>query len=97
MPTYISLLNFTDKGVREVRQTLDRARAAAELADKMGGDLKEIYWTVGSYDVVTVAEFPDEETMAAFVLEIGSLGNVRSTTLLAFDRHEIASVLQKFV
>lgn len=95
MPTYIHLLRFTDKGIMEIRDTLNRAKKAEKLADDLGGDLKEVYWTVGPYDLVTLAEFPDDETSTAYSLALGSLGAVRTTTLLAFDRHEIAGVLHK--
>src|SRR2546430_1884098 len=95
MPTYISLLNWTDEGVRSFRDTLERAKAAGELAERMGGQLKDVYWTVGPYDVVSVAEFPDDETGTAFLLALGSQGNIRSTTLRAFNGDEMARVLAK--
>jgi uncharacterized protein with GYD domain len=95
MPTYISLINWTEQGIRAGKETLDRASAAAALAESMGGKLKDIYWTVGQYDVVTVAEFPDEATGTAFLLAVGSQGNVRTTTLRAFNRDEVAEILQK--
>ena len=95
MPTFISLLNWTDEGVRSYRDTLDRAKAADELAERMGGKLKDVYWTVGPYDVVSVAEFPDDETGTAFLLALGSQGNIRTTTLRAFNRDEMAQVLSK--
>jgi uncharacterized protein with GYD domain len=95
MPTYISLINWTDQGIRSAKDTLDRASAAAAAAESMGGKLKDIYWTVGSYDIVTVAEFPDDATGTAFLLALGSQGNVRTTTLRAFDRDEVAEILQK--
>jgi uncharacterized protein with GYD domain len=95
MPTYISLINWTEQGIRAGKETLDRASAAAALAESMGGKLKDTYWTVGQYDVVTVAEFPDEATGTAFLLAVGSQGNVRTTTLRAFNRDEVAEILQK--
>ena len=61
----------------------------------MGGKLEDVYWTVGPYDVVSVAEFPDDETGTAFLLALGSQGNIRSTTLRAFNRDEMARVLGK--
>jgi uncharacterized protein with GYD domain len=95
MPTFISLLNWTDEGVRSFRDTLERAKAAGELAERMGGKLKDVYWTVGPYDVVSVAEFPDDETGTAFLLALGSQGNIRTTTMRAFNRDEMAQVLSK--
>jgi uncharacterized protein with GYD domain len=95
MPTYISLINWTDQGIRSAKDTLDRASAAAAAAESMGGKLKDIYWTVGPYDIVTVAQFPDDATGTAFLLALGSQGNVRTTTLRAFSRDEVAEILQK--
>jgi uncharacterized protein with GYD domain len=95
MATYISLLNWTDEGIRTYKDTLDRASAAGDLAQKMGGTLKDVYWTTGPYDVVSVAEFPDDETGTAFLLALGSQGNIRSTTLRAFNQDEMAGVLAK--
>ncbi len=95
MPTYISLLNWTDEGIRSYKSTLDRAKAAGELAERMGGKLTDVYWTVGAYDVVSVAEFPDDETGTAFLLALGSQGNIRSTTLRAYNSDEMAGVLSK--
>jgi uncharacterized protein with GYD domain len=95
MPTYISLINWTDQGIRTAKDTLDRASAATALAESMGGTIKDIYWTNGPYDIVTVAEFPDDATGTAFLLAAGSEGNIRTTTLRAFNRDEVAEVLQK--
>ena len=95
MPTYVSLLHFTDQGIRTVRDTVDRTDRATELAEKHGARLVQSYWTVGPYDVVVVLEAPDEESVTAFLLEVGSLGNVRTTTLRAYDREEMSSILER--
>jgi len=57
--------------------------------------LERAYWTVGSYDMVTVFEAPDEEALSAHLLEIGSLGNIRTTTLRAYDEQEMSGILQR--
>jgi|SRR3712207_5744154 len=93
MPTYISLLNFTDQGIRNVKDTIQRADSAAEIAQKHGGSLQQLYWTVGPYDLVGILEAPDDESATAFLLEAGSRGNVRTTTLRAYDRDEMSSIL----
>ena len=95
MPTYISLIGWTDQGIKSFKDTLDRANAAAQLAASMGGSVKDTYWTIGAYDVVSVAEFPDDESGMAFLLAIGSQGNIRTTTLRAFDREEMGRALAK--
>ena len=92
MPTYVSLINWTDQGIRTVKETLQRADSAAELAQKHGGSL-QVYWTVGSYDIVAILEAPDDESATAFLLEAGSWGNVRTTTLRAYDREQMSSIL----
>ncbi len=95
MPTYVSLINWTEQGIRTVRDTLDRAERAAEIAQKHGARLEPLYWTVGPYDLVTVAEFPDDETATAFLLSLGSIGNVRTTTLRAFGQEEMGRIIGK--
>ena len=95
MPTYISLINWTDQGIRNVRDTLDRAERVAEVAEKYGARFEQIYWTVGPYDIVTILEAPDEESATAFLLEAGSYGNIRTTTLLAFDREEMRGIIER--
>lgn len=95
MPTYVSLINWTDQGVRDVKATLDRARDAAALAERMGGKLVQTYWTIGPYDIVAVSEFPDDETGEAYLLAVNSQGNIRTTTLRAFTEEEMGRVIAK--
>src|SRR5438093_12654414 len=89
MPTYIVLGNFTDQGVRNVKETTKRAEAMRAAAKKLKITVKETYWTLGAYDVATIVEAPDEATVTAFGLGIGALGNVRTQTLRAFSAEEI--------
>jgi uncharacterized protein with GYD domain len=95
MPTYISLLNFTDEGIRTVRETIERADRAGELAQRHGGRIERFYWTVGSYDAVAILEAPDDETATAFLLEAGSWGNVRTSTLRAYERDQMSGIIQR--
>jgi uncharacterized protein with GYD domain len=95
MSTYILLGTFTDQGVRAVKDTVKRAQAARDLGKKLGVTVKELYWTLGQYDVALVADAPDDETMTAFGLSIGSLGNVRTQTLRAFTPDEMSPILGK--
>jgi len=76
MPTYISLINWTEKGAASFKETVDRAEAANALAASFGGSLKEIYWTVGPYDIVAVTEAPDDESASAFSLKLGQQSTV---------------------
>ena len=96
MPTYVTLFNWTDQGIRNVRDTVDRVDRASEMAEqKYGVRLGQIYWTVGSYDLVSTFEAPDDESISAFLLELGSVGNVRSTTLRAYDREEMSGIIER--
>lgn len=84
MTTYIMLLNWTDQGVKNVRESPRRLDAARKQLADMGGSFKEFYLTMGEYDMVAVCEAPDDAVAARFALQIGSAGNVRSRTLKAF-------------
>jgi uncharacterized protein with GYD domain len=95
MATYVSLLNWTDQGIRNFRDTVDRARKAADLAQSMNVNFREIYWTLGPYDVVGILEAPDDESATAFALALGSLGNVRTTSLRAFSAEEMDGIIQR--
>jgi len=95
MPTYISLVNWTDQGIGDLKESPARADATAELFERMGGKLVELYWTIGPYDIVGVFEAPDDETATAMQLTIGTRGSVRTTTLRAFDRQEIEKIIAK--
>ena len=95
MPAYISLLNWTDQGIRNVRDTVQRYERSQQLQDKHGVRLQQIYWTVGPYDLVAIAEAPYEESITAFFLELASAGNLRTTTLRAYDRGEMSGILER--
>lgn len=95
MPTFVSLINWTDQGVANFKDTVTRSEEAKSAAAAMGGSIKEIYWTVGPYDLVTVAEFPDDATATAFLLAIGSRGNIRTTTLRAFGAEDMSQIIAK--
>jgi uncharacterized protein with GYD domain len=92
MPTYVSLENWTDQGIKTVKALPQRIDGAVQLAQKYGCGL-QLYWTMGPYDVIALLEAPDDESASAFFLEVGSLGNVRTTTLRAYDREEMSGIL----
>jgi uncharacterized protein with GYD domain len=95
VPTYIFLGNFTDQGVRNVKDTTKRVEAVRAMAKKLKVTVKEAYWTLGQYDVVTILEAPDEAAVTALGLSIGALGNVRTQTLRAFTADEIGPILNR--
>jgi uncharacterized protein with GYD domain len=97
MPTYITLMNWTDQGIRTASETVERRDKADELAAKYGVKLEQVYWTVGPYDIVSILEAPDEESATAFALKLGSQGNLRTTTLHAYDREEMSRIVQRLL
>jgi uncharacterized protein with GYD domain len=97
MPTYISLANFTEQGVRNAKDSPQRAEAFKEMAKKHGCTVKDIYWTHGQYDIVTVIEAPDEMSANALSLSIAALGNVRTQTLRAFSASDMQAIISKMV
>jgi uncharacterized protein with GYD domain len=95
MPSYVCLIQFKDQGIRNIKDTVKRGEAAIAEAKKMGVKIVEEYWTMGAYDGVVIIEAPDDETMSAFILKMGSLGNVQGQTLRAFRRNEMEGILAK--
>jgi uncharacterized protein with GYD domain len=88
------LISWTDQGIRNIKDTTKRADAAKSEAERIGGKLT-VYWTFGEYDIVCILEVPNDEAAMEFGLKVGSLGNVRTTTLRAFTEEEIARVVKK--
>ena len=95
MPTYVTLMNWTDQGIRNVKDSIQRYDRSTELADKHGVSFEQVYWTVGPYDLVTITQAPDVESVSAFFLELSSAGNLKTTTLPAFDRDGMSSLLER--
>jgi uncharacterized protein with GYD domain len=95
MPHYIILFNFTEQGIRNVKDTINRAEAFKSAIEKAGGKFISEYYTLGKYDIVTIVEAPNDETILPVILATGSLGNVRSETLKAFSMDEAAKIIEK--
>ena len=95
MPVFVILTNFTDQGVRAVKDTVKRAEKFKELAKQNGATVKDMYWTLGKYDVVAIVEAPDVTSVTALGLTMGMMGNVRTQTLPAFTADDMAKVLAK--
>ncbi|HXN16252.1 MAG TPA: GYD domain-containing protein [Usitatibacter sp.] len=95
MATYIGLNTFTDQGIRNIKDTTSRADAVREVAKKFGVNIKEIYWTLGSVDIVTILDAPDEASVSALEFALASQGNVRTQTLRAFNKEEMKGILSK--
>lgn len=97
MVRYIALCNFTDQGMRNIKDATKRADAVKEAAKKFGATVTQFYWTQGSFDIVSIVEAPDEMSGTAFALSVAAAGNVRMQTLRAFSNEEMNGILGKMV
>jgi uncharacterized protein with GYD domain len=95
MPTYVTLVKFTDQGIRTIKDLPARFQAAGEVIQSMGGRIIAGYGTLGDYDMVVVTEGPNDESATAAALAIASRGNIRTATLRAFTMPEFAEILKK--
>ncbi|MCL4863555.1 MAG: GYD domain-containing protein [Caldilineaceae bacterium] len=94
MSAYIALVNFTEQGVKDVKETVNRARAAKQAAQAAGGRFIGIWWTLGPYDLVAIIEAPDDEAATRLLLTVAMQGNVRSMTMRAFSEDEMERIVQ---
>lgn len=94
MPTYIALMNWTDQGVRAIKDTAKRAENAKALARKMGGKL-DIHYTMGEYDAVSIIEMPSDDAYNRFALASAALGNIRTKTLKAWTPDELQKIVDQ--
>ena len=95
MAMYVSLIQFTDEGIRNIKDTVKRDEASMAEAEKMGMKIIDAFWTMGAYDVVVLLEAPDDETMTAFALKVSAMGSVKTQTMRAFRREEMEGILAK--
>ena len=95
MAIYISLNTLTDQGVCNIKDTTARADAFRDAANKLGVTVKEVYWTLGSYDAVCILEAPDDSSIAALQASLSAAGNMRTLTLRAFSRDEMGAILAR--
>jgi len=95
MPTYISLMNLTDQGIKDIKNAPQRVEEAVKGLEAMGGKLIGFYTVMGEYDYVGIAEAPSDEVAMTFLLGLGSTGNVRTTTLKAFTKEQIAEMVKR--
>ena len=93
MARYIMLTNWTEQGIKNVKESPKRLDAAKALAKKFNGEVVEFYMTTGAHDMVVMLEAPDDEAAAKFALSLGSAGNVRTTTLKAFSEQSYRSII----
>jgi uncharacterized protein with GYD domain len=95
MARYIVLMDWTDQGIRSAKDSVKRSSQAREVFQKHGVTIEQLYWTLGSHDLVGVLNAPDGETFAAVLLQLAAAGNMRTTTLRAFDEGEFGAILAK--
>jgi len=95
MPTYVTLLNWTDQGIKNFRDSTERAKDFTKLVEAGGGKVRELVWTVGEYDLVTIADYPDEESAVAALLKVSAAGNIRSNTMRAFSASEMEGIVAR--
>ena len=89
MVAYVVLANFTDQGIRNAKESPKRAEAFKAMAKTFGVTVKELVWTQGRYDIVTIVDAPDEASFMSLTLSLGALGNVRTESLRAFSADDM--------
>lgn len=94
MATHIVLMKLTDQGIKDIKNAPQRVDAAAKAIEAMGGKLTGFYFTLGEYDYVSIVEGLTDEAGASFLLKLGSMGNVRTTTLKAFTKKDFAEIVK---
>ena len=97
MATYIVFGNFTEQGIRNAKDLPKRKEAFKEMAKQLGVMVKDLYWTLGQYDIVLILEAQDDAAVAELGLSLGKLGNVRTQTMRAFGPAEVTKLLDKMV
>ena len=95
MPKYVALMTLTEQGIKDIKNAPQRLQDSVAAMEKMGGKMLAFYTVMGKYDYVAVAEFPNDEAGMTFLLALGTQGNVRTTTLKAFEIEQLAEMVSK--
>lgn len=95
MPTYVNLIRFTDQGIRNYGDTVDRAKDYWASIEEAGGRVLHEVWTLGEYDIVVLFEAPDDEAATSLALKVSSQGNVRTTTMRGFTAEEMQRIVER--
>jgi uncharacterized protein with GYD domain len=95
MPTFMMLLNWTDQGIRSIKDSPKRSQAARDLAKKVGVEIKHLYLTSGDSDLVIFVDAPSGDNVAKFALAVSSLGNVRTRTARAWSAEEYQKIVSE--
>ncbi|MDQ4145006.1 MAG: GYD domain-containing protein [Actinomycetota bacterium] len=97
MATYVNLIKFTEQGIRNYKDTVQRAEDYWSAIERAGGRTLYQVWTMGEYDIVVLFEAPDDETATSLALQVSALGNVRTTTMRGFDAEEMRAITEREV
>jgi uncharacterized protein with GYD domain len=95
MATYVSLIKWTEQGIQNFQETTQRAQEFTRIVEGNGGTIRELLWTLGEYDLVCIADFPDEATGVAVLLQVSALGNIRSSTMNAFSADQMTDIIRR--
>ena len=95
MPTYVSLLKYTQKGAENMKESAARLDAAKALFKSMGGELKSFYLSMGRYDAIVISEGPDDETAVKLAITVGSAGAIRTETMRVFTEDEYRKLISE--
>jgi uncharacterized protein with GYD domain len=95
MSNYVVLIDWAEQGIKNVKDTVKRAKSFEGAIEKAGGKSLGFYYTIGRYDMVAIVQAPTDEAIASVLLSLGSLGNVRTETLKAFSTDEAANIIEK--
>ena len=95
MPTFIIMMNWTEQGIRNVKDAHKRAAAAKEMAKKVGVEIKQTYLTNGQFDLVSIVESASGDNIAKFCMQVGALGNVRTSTVRAWSQDEYMKLISE--
>ena len=93
MPAYISLFNFTEQGIHNVKDTVQRAQMVKKQTEAAGGRVIGVWWLMGQYDGILISESPNEETAMRQLIATGMAGNIRTTTMRAFSEDEMTRIV----
>ncbi len=94
MPIYISLVSYTESGLRDIKKSPERLAAARREAEELGGSIEKVYLSMGDSDLLTIADFPDDATAATFALRLGAQGNTRTKTMKAFPEEAFLEIVE---
>ena len=95
MSTYIILINWTDQGIRTVKESPQRLATAKKVIEAAGGKMTGFYLTMGRYDMIAIAEAPNDESVATIMLGLGSGGGIRTETMKAFTEDQYREIIAK--